>query len=102
MSPTQYAKSFVSKPSRCGNGLDKHVLKEVFIAELHESVHSMRSYSSTHAGATLYDLARDGTSLRALQKRTEVSSDKGFEWRRILKYRRGRWASAPGCTNLGQ
>lgn len=59
----------------------------------------MGLFLSTHAGATLYDLTRHATSLRALQKGTDVILDKVSDLRRNSKHRRGGRGNSPGKVN---
>lgn len=95
MSPPQYAEALVTKPPRCEKSWDKYIMKGVFIEGFHESVrHSINSYWSVHAGALYYDLARLATYLRAQQKGTEASSDKGYDHSRNSRQRGG----SPGNT----
>lgn len=76
-------------------------MKETFIEGLHESFRQrMRSYWSMYTGETLYDLARQATSLQALQMETELYSEKGSDHRQNLKNRRGRRGNSPSTVNF--
>lgn len=59
----------------------------------------MRFCCSTHAGETLYDLARHPTPLRAVQYETDVGSEKQSYHLRNTKYRLGRWGNSPITAN---
>lgn len=91
MSSTQYEEALVATSLRREDMCDEYVLKGIFIEGLQESVRrSGRSYWSTHPKSTLYHLARHATSLQALQKGTEVHSEKEGDHRRSTTNRRGR------------
>lgn len=73
MAPKKNAEAPVPRSLICGKSCNELVMKEIFTEGFHEFVWcSLRSYCITHKNATLNDLARHTTSLRALQERAEV------------------------------
>lgn len=91
----------MTKSPRSGNVLDKYVPKGGLIEGLQEpGYHSMRSYWSTHPGATAQDLASNANALQELQKRTNVHSQKASDHRHKSKNLRGRRKSSASSVNV--
>lgn len=86
-----HAKGLKIKSLRCGEVYEQYVLKRIFIEGVHKSVrHSMTEYWSIHPELTLCYLAHRATSQRALQKGTNVLSEKESENTQNTESRRGR------------
>lgn len=60
----------------------------------------MRSYCSIHPVSSLYDLHRHAKSLQALQKRTNVRSEKGSGHSQNTKNRGGRLGNSLSTVNF--
>lgn len=89
MASTQYAKVLITK-LRC-KLFDKGILIIIFMKGLDESLpHGVWYYLRTQRGSVLYDLARQVTSLQALQNLSDAQSEKNSDYRQSSNHRHSR------------